>query len=82
MSGLYFVGGLLGLSVGAISLPFVMYKLGVWSVKRDLKVNIEYIESLKETQQKVFEDILKEHREMIDELESKDLSQFLKIKSN
>jgi len=79
MSGLYFVGGLLGLSV---AFPFVMYKLGVWSVKRDLKVNIEYIESLKETQQKVFEDILKEHHQMIDELESKDLSQFLKIKSN
>jgi len=66
MSGLYFIGGLLGLSVAT---PFILFQLGRCHMKRELRKNINELMKIKETSNEEISALIDIHFEELKKLD-------------
>ena len=71
---IYYVGGIMCL----MSFPLVLFELGKWSIRKDLKKNIEALKEMKETSNKEISGMINIHLEELEKL--KVFNMFKKIK--
>lgn len=71
---IYYVSGIMCL----MSFPLVLFELGKWSIRKDLKKNIEALKEMNETSNKEISGMINIHLEELEKL--KVFNMFKKIK--